>query len=103
MAMRKVTILGLLLSCKTSGRVASYRDVVFSEPLPGIISNNRNTALLSNHFDCAAAAGFLLGHCVKAQYLFCEGCPMFEVVAAFFVVLSVGVFVAHALDAYRSL
>jgi hypothetical protein len=26
---------------------------------------------------------------------------MFEVVAAFFVVLSVGVFVAHALDAYR--
>jgi len=27
---------------------------------------------------------------------------MYEVVAAFLVVLSVGIFVAHALDAYRS-
>ena len=37
-----------------------------ADSLPEIISNNRNTALLSNQFDCAAAAGFLLGHCVKA-------------------------------------
>jgi len=31
-----------------------------------------------------------------------EGCPMFEVVAGFLIIFSAGIFVAHALDAYRS-
>ena len=44
---------------------------------------------------------FYLGIALKPNY-FLEGCPMFEVVAAFLVVLSAGIFVAHALDAYRS-
>jgi hypothetical protein len=73
-----------------------------AQALPEIISNNRKSTLLSNHFDCAAPAGFLLGHCVKAQIVILRGLPVFEVVAAFFVILSVGIFVAHALDAYRS-
>ena len=72
------------------------------ESLPEIISNNRNAALQWNHFDCATAASFVLGHCVNDLNLFREGCPMFEVVAAFLVVLSASIFVAHALDAYRS-
>ncbi len=32
-----------------------------AEPLPGIINNNRTTRSLSNHFDCAALAGPILG------------------------------------------
>jgi hypothetical protein len=43
--------------------------------LPEIISNNRNAALQWNHFDCATAAGFVLGHCVKDLYLIPRGSP----------------------------
>ena len=67
------------------------------ESLPEIISNNRNAALPWNHFDCATAVGFLLGHCVL-KLIFIGEAAMFE---AFLVVLSAGVFVAHAFDAYR--
>ena len=35
--------------------------ILSAEPLPEITSNNRNAALQWNHFDCATAAGFLLG------------------------------------------
>jgi hypothetical protein len=81
-----------------------YRDGVrlSAEPLPEIISKNGTTALQSNRFDCAAPAGLLLGHCVKAPYFIALGLHMFEAVAAFLIVLSVGIFVAHALDAYWS-
>jgi len=40
-------------------------EVSSVESLPEIISNNRNAALQWNHFDCATAAGSLLGDCVK--------------------------------------
>src|SRR5213078_2481057 len=59
-----------------------------AEPLPRITSNNRTDALLSNHFDCATLAGFLLGHCVRDPLFIALGLPMFEVVAAILVVLS---------------
>jgi hypothetical protein len=48
----------------------------------------------ANHFDCAAG---------RVAYLSPLGLIMFEAIAAFFVILSVGILVAHALDAFRSL
>jgi hypothetical protein len=70
--------------------------------LPGIISGNRISAPDSNIFDCAALAGFLLGIVLSPVFV-PLGWPMFfEVVAAALLVLSAGILVAHALDAYRS-
>ena len=50
-------------------------EVSSVESLPEIISNNRNAALQWNHFDCATAASFVLGHCANDLNLFREGCP----------------------------
>jgi hypothetical protein len=61
--------------------------------LPGITNNERNTALQPNHFDCAA--GSFLREPLRGK-------PMFEAIAAFFIIVSVGILVAHALDAFRS-
>jgi len=73
------------------------------QPLPGIISSNRISAPDSNIFDCAALAVFLLGHRINPLFRNAWADPMFfEAVAAFFLILSVGILVAHALDAYRS-
>jgi hypothetical protein len=39
------------------------------QPLPGIISSNRISAPDSNIFDCAALAGFLLGHRINPLFV----------------------------------
>jgi hypothetical protein len=70
--------------------------------LPGIINSDRISAPDSIFFDCAALAVLLLGHRIKLLFLATGLTMFFEVVAAFFLILSVGILVAHALDAYRS-
>lgn len=72
------------------------------EPLHPIISSGRSPSVPSNLFDCAALTGLLLGHCVSRLMIVPVGIPMFEAVAAFLVVLSIGILFAHALDAFRS-
>jgi len=62
-------------------------------PLLGIISHARSSAPQANHFDCAVGG--------VAYFSNPKGSPMFEAVAAFLVILSVGILVAHALDAFR--
>jgi hypothetical protein len=54
----------------------------------------RTSAPHANHFDCAASGVAYLSNPV--------GSPMFEAITAFLVILSVGILVAHALDAFRS-
>ena len=59
-AKRKVTISwpSAQLYCFRPGRELPRRSLLLAEPLPGITINNRNNALLSNYFDCAAAVSF---------------------------------------------
>jgi hypothetical protein len=54
----------------------------------------RTGALYKNLFDCVTDRAAYLGNPL--------GPPMFEAIASFIIVLSVGIFVAHALDAFRS-
>src|SRR3954467_5342329 len=63
-------------------------------PLFGIISHARSSGPQANHFDCAVGGLAYLSNP--------KGPPMFEAAAAFLVILSVGILVAHALDAFRS-
>jgi len=58
--------------------------------------------MLSNHFDCATSQ-YLTWAIALEPLIYCvRAAPMFEVVAAILVVLSIGILVAHAFDAYRS-
>jgi hypothetical protein len=54
----------------------------------------RKWAPQANHFDCTASG---------VAYLSIHwGRPMLEAITAFLIILSVGIFVAHAMDAFRS-
>jgi len=62
MATRKPFLELWLIEAWSTASVLFWR-----EPLPGIISNNRISAPASNIFDCAARAGYLLGHRIKPR------------------------------------
>jgi hypothetical protein len=63
-------------------------------PLLGITNHAEKVAPQANHFDCAASGVAYLSNSL--------GTPMFEVIAASLIILSVGILVAHAMDAFRS-
>ena len=63
--------------------------------LPKIISLARNFRCATNHFDCAARA--LLHNWRTAREL-----QMLTIIVGFLIVVSIGVLVAHAIDAFRS-
>jgi hypothetical protein len=62
--------------------------------LLGITSHAALSRDDANHFDCAASRVAYLSNPARS--------PMFEAIAAFLIVLSAGILIAHALDAYRS-
>jgi hypothetical protein len=79
---------------RAAGR--DYRDLVLMPEENRCLKSpvkDRTSALLSNRFDCANSEQFNRANVWNAMY---------EAITAFLVVLSVGILVAHALDAFRS-
>ena len=63
-------------------------------PLLKVTSRAAIGGIKANRFDCVASRVAYLSDPVRS--------PMFEAIAAVLIIVSVGILVAHALDAYRS-
>jgi hypothetical protein len=64
---------------------------------PAVAENHQdcsNFRCPTNHFDCAARGALTFQNCT--------GLTMLTAITAIFILLSIGILIAHALDAFRS-